>query len=159
MEPQVVKKPQLQFVGVETRYANAKTAAQEDHGFMGVWGKFMPNRPKVAQLAADSSHYAFPVEYPDGSLTYTVAILTKPLSPKAIPQGFVYSEVPAGEYAVFQVTPEEMGEAEQKKIEQWLKSHPEMKQDMGRHKIEHYPPECKGADDTMYSWLPVKRVR
>ena len=153
MEANVTQKEEMFFIGMEEVFA---CVADHDADLV-MFKRFMPRAATFEKYATDDALYALGKDREDGSCTYMVGKRVEAMSqiPEDLPDGSVYRTIPSSAYVEIRTTPRELGIEEQRKMKRWFEEHPEYHVHPDAVGVEYYPPECHGADGTMWTWYPI----
>jgi predicted transcriptional regulator YdeE len=73
-----------------------------------------------------------------------------------VPEGWVIREVPAAEYAVFETTLRDVGEATYHALAEWLPSS-DYDRDLPKPRFDLMPPDTSGQESPVSVWIPVRK--
>lgn len=154
-KPRFEKRQAFQVLGVED---DAKNMEDVDPGFQDLWmNRFMSRHDEVQPHSIDGYYYAvwFGTNETDLSQGTHLAGMAISGNPPA-PDGWVIRVVPAAEYAVFDSTLRDVGNATSYALTQWLPVS-EYERDLTKPRFDSMPPDTIGQDSPVSVWIPVRR--
>lgn len=145
MEPQIVKKPAFDVVGLLYKGKN------ENNDISHIWDRFLPRAGEISHKAADAFGVCGPVE-PDGSFSYLAGFQVSKVA--GLPHEMAHWAVPEQTYAVFPCTLQTIHDAYDHAYQEWLPQ--SSYQRAAGLDFEYYPPEFDADAGTgMYIYLPI----
>jgi predicted transcriptional regulator YdeE len=150
------KREAFRVLGVED---DAKNMEEVDPGFHNLWmNRFMSRHDEVRPHSPDGAYYAvwFGTEDDLSQGTYLAGMAVENCPPA--PEGWVIKDVPAAEYAVFESTLRDVGDATYYGLNEWLpKSGCE--RDFPKPRFDLMPPGTTGQDSPVSVWIPVRQKK
>ncbi|UCH43591.1 MAG: GyrI-like domain-containing protein [Dehalococcoidales bacterium] len=156
MEPRLEKRDSFRVLGVED---DAYKIDEVDPGFSDLWmNRFMSRHDHDVQpYSIDGAYYAVwfdttGIDISKGSYLAGMAVRdgTK------VPDGWVSREVLEAEYAVFETTLRDVGDATEYALDQWS-PWPDYELDDMKPRFDLMPPDTTGPWTPVTVWIPVKR--
>ena len=154
-EPRFEKREAFRVLGVED---DAKNMEEVDPGFHNLWmNRFMSRHDEVQPHSIDGAYYAVwfgtnETDLSQGTHLAGMAISGNP----PVPDGWVIRAVPAAEYAVFESTLGDVGNATFYGLTQWLPKS-DYERDFPKPRFDLMPPDTTGQDSPVSVWIPVRR--
>ena len=145
MEPEIIKKPAVDVVGILYHGHNQNKEITQ------VWDQFIPRVDEVSHKTAEAYGVCSDVE-PDGRFKYLAGFGVSDVSD--LPDNMTHWAVPAQTYAAFPCTLQNIRETFDHAYKNWL---PQSKYERGSGvDLEYYPPEFGGGgNDRMFVYVPV----
>ena len=154
MGPRFERRGSFRVMGVED---DASQIEGVDPAFHDLWmNRYMACHALVQPLSTDGAHYGvwFGTRGTDISRgTYLAGMSVDGAPP--MPHGWVTRDVPAAEYAVFETTLADVGDATEYALTQWLPES-EYELDPLKPRFDLMPPETTGQESPMSVWTPVR---
>ena len=153
--PRFEKRDAFRVLGVEDA---AKNMEEADPGFHDLWmNRFMSRQGEVQPHSIDGAYYAVwfgtnEADLSQGTYLAGMAISGNP----PVPDGWVIRDVPAAEYAVFESTLRDVGDATEYGLSQWLPKS-DCERDFPKPRFDLMPPDTTGQDSPVLVWIPVRR--
>lgn len=155
MEPRFERRDAFRVLGVED---DAYKIEGVDPGFHDLWmNRFMSRHDDVRPHSTDGAYYAVwfgttETDLSQGTHLAGMAVQGDP----PVPDGWVIRDVPAAEYAVFDSTLGDVGDATEDALTRWLPGS-EYELDGPKPRFDLMPPETTGQDSPVSVWIPVRR--
>jgi len=154
-EPRFEKRDAFRVLGVEDE---AKNMEEVDPGFHDLWmNRFMSRHDEVQPHSIDGACYAVwfgtnEIDLSQGTHLAGMSIAGKP----PVPDGWVLRDVPAAEYAVFETTLRDVGDATEYGLSQWLPKS-DYERDFPKPRFDLMPSDTTGQDSPVSVWIPMRR--
>lgn len=156
-EPRLANLPAFNVLGVED---DAFKIDDVDPGFHDLWmRRFMAHDAEVGAYSTDGVYYAvwFGTRGTDISVgTYLAGMAVRAGAP--VPEGWVLRQVPSAEYAVFDTTLRDVGDATEHALDSWLPAS-DYVYDGAKPRLDYMGPGTEGQDAPVSVWIPVRRQR
>jgi predicted transcriptional regulator YdeE len=152
-EPRFERKGAFRVLGVED---DAYKIDEVDPGFYDLWmNRFMARADEVGAFSVDGAHYGvwFGTRGTDISVGTHLAGMAVTVDADP-PDGWIMREVPAAEYAVFETTLEDVGDAAEYALDEWLPS-ADYEYDGDKPRFDLMPPGTTGPASPVFVWIPV----
>ena len=156
MEPRFEERGPFRFLGVED---DAYKIDEVDPGFNDLWmDRFMSRHDDVQPYSIDGAYYAVWFVTPGIDISKGKHLAGMAVRDDATPpEGWVIREVPAAEYAVFETTLRDVGDATEYALEQWLPNSDDYVEDTPKPRFDLMPPDTTGQESPVSVWIPVRR--
>ncbi|NQT52299.1 GyrI-like domain-containing protein [bacterium] len=155
MEPRFETRGAFRVLGVEDDACNIEEA---DPGFHDLWmNRFMSRHDVVQPHSTDGAYYAvwFGTQGADISQgKHLAGMAVREGTP--VPDGWVVRDVPAAEYAVFESTLADVGDATEHALLRWLPDS-DYELDVPKPRFDLMPPDTTGPESPVSVWIPVCR--
>ena len=155
MEPRIEERDGFRVLGIED---DAQKLDDEDPGFEDIWmNRFMSRHDDVKQYSTDGSYYGLFFNTIGTDLSKARYLAGMAVGPEAVaPEGWVIREIPAAEYAVFETTLRDVGDASEEALSHWLPNS-DFEQDTSKPRFDQMPPDTSGPESPTWVWIPIER--
>ena len=155
MRPRFETRGVVRVLGVEE---DAFKIDQVDPGFQDLWmNRFMAQHDTVQPYSTDGAYYAVWFGTTETDISKGKHLAGMAVRDDAMaPDGWVIREVPAAEYAVFETTLRDVGDATEQALRGWLPNS-EYEMDTPKPRFDLMPPNTTGQESPVSVWIPVRK--
>jgi len=151
------KKDAFMVLGVEDE---AYKIEEVDPGFNDLWmNRFMAKHDEVQPLSVDGAYFAVWTGTLGSDIhvgTYLAGMAVR--GGAVAPEGWVVREIPAADYAVFDTTLRDIGDATEFALNRWLPGSDYL-YDGDKPRFDTMPPDTSGPETPVSVWIPaIRRV-
>jgi predicted transcriptional regulator YdeE len=155
MEPKFETRGAFRVLGVED---DAYKIEKVDPGFNDLWmNKFMSQHDIVQPHSTDGAYYAVWFGTTETDISKGKHLAGMAVRDDAtVPDGWVIRDVPTAEYAVFETTLRDVGNATEHALSRWLPNS-EYELDAPKPRFDLMPPDTTGQESPVSVWIPVRK--
>jgi predicted transcriptional regulator YdeE len=154
-EPRFEKRGAFRVLGVEDAAGNIE---EVDPGFNELWmNRFMSRHDEIQPHSVDGAYYGVwfgtnGIDLTQGTYLAGMAVLGNPL----LPDGWVIKTIPEAEYAVFESTLRDIGDATEYGLGRWMPNS-DYERDFPKPRFDLMPPNTADQESRVSVWIPVRR--